>query len=129
MARLRFMKDRWFYIFGVILFGMLAFSPTGAKNHVPVSCRYSSVIVKSSPLNSNKQPTGDSPFIRFHHGIDENGVSISTPGELVVFLKPVNSIPEKFAGIFEYLSARLYRIPAKREFLYSLPLRSPPFFC
>jgi hypothetical protein len=108
---------------------MLAFSvTTNVKNHKPSDGIHSSVIVASFPFNSDKQPTGDSPFIRFHSATYVTGISISTPNVLPVFLKPINTTPEKFIGIVEYLSSLSCILPVTREFLYATPLRSPPIF-
>jgi len=123
------MKGKWFYIFTLFLCGMFAFSFAEARNNTPSAGRISILTIKSSSTNHQKQPVGDSPFIRFHHGIDENGVAISSPNELIISLKPLNGNPQKFAGIFSYLSSLDFRLPVTREIYYSTPLRSPPFFC
>jgi hypothetical protein len=120
------MKERgWLYLFLFFLCGMFIFSSAEAINKTSGMAK-SCIVVKTSTPTSQKQHTGDSPFIRFHHGIDENGVTVSTPNELIISLKPVNDTPEKFAGILEYLSTLSHRLPVTREIFYSTPLRSPP---
>ena len=123
------MKARSLYIFTLLLLGIFAVSSAEAKANKSFTFAKSCITVKAPTTNSQKQPNSDSPFIRFHHGIDEIGVSVSSQNESIVPLKPINSIPEKFSGITEYLSSLSYRVPVTRVFLYSTPLRSPPFFC
>jgi hypothetical protein len=122
------MKAKWLYIFTFCLLGIFAISyselgsiksPTGSK--IPV-------IVKSCSTNPDKPFTGDSPFIRFHSATNVSGVSISCSTVLVISLKSGNLIPEKFAGIIEYLSSLDYKLPVTREIFYATPLRSPPIF-
>ena len=124
-----FMKGKWLYVITLFLIGMFAFSFTEARNSVPLSGTKSILIIKSSSTNSQKQPLGSSPFIRFHSGIDESSVTISLPVQPQGHLKTFCFIPEKFARIIEYLSSLSFRLPIPREFLYSTPLRSPPIFC
>lgn len=122
------MKHRWIYIFTLFLCALLALSYTEVRINKSHAGSKSSVTINSPSSNSQKQPEGNSPFIRFHHGIDESGVSIASPSELIILLKPVNNIPEKFAGITEYVSTLSDKLPVTRVFLYSTPLRSPPLF-
>jgi hypothetical protein len=108
---------------------MFAISHTESGSSISPNGSKYSIIVKSCTNNSDKQPTGDSPFIRFHSATNVSGVSILSPNVLVISLKSDNLIPDKFAGIIEYLSSLDYKLPVTREIFYSTPLRSPPFFC
>lgn len=123
------MKGKLFYILILCLGGMFFFSTTEAGSNVSPKGTKSYVIIKASNTNPQKQPAGDSPFIRFHHGIDESNFLITSPSESIIPLKPVNDSPEKFAGIIEYVSSLSYILPVTRVFLYATPLRSPPIFC
>jgi hypothetical protein len=120
------MKAKWLYIFTICLLGIFVISHAGSENNKSSYGSNISGSIKSCTSNSEKQPTGDSPFIRFHSGTNVNGVSVSSPNVLVISLKSDNLIPEKFAGIVEYLCSLDYKLPGIREFLYSTPLRSPP---
>jgi len=122
------MKANRFYIYILFLCGVFAFSSIGATNIPYAAGKKLSITSKAFTNNQQKQPVGDSPFIRFHNGIGESGVSVSTPNESIIPLKPVNDIPEKFAGIIEYISTLSFRLPVTREIFYATPLRSPPFF-
>jgi hypothetical protein len=122
------MKGSRLYIFTLFLFGILAFSSAEAtSNTLPASSK-SYTITKICATKPEKPFTGNSPFIRFHNGIDENSVSISIPSESIIPFKPVNDTPEKFAGIMEYISSLSFRLPVTREIFYATPLRSPPIF-
>lgn len=122
------MKGKWLYIVTLFLFGIFAFPSLEAKANTTYTGAKLCITVRSSVPASQKQNTGDSPFIRFHHGIGESNVSIASYSQSIIPLKPVNSIPEKFAGIMEYISSADYTLPVTRVFFYSLPLRSPPLF-
>jgi len=122
------MKSRGLFVFILFLFGgILSYSFTQAKPAKPLAS-VSNVIIKSSGQHSGQNVPGDSPFIRFHHGISESGVSVASNCQSIIPLKPVNSIPEKFAGIAGYISSSYIKISPCEVFLYSLPLRSPPIF-
>ena len=108
---------------------MLAFSSTKVRNTKSSAGVKSLNMIKACPANPEKPFTGDSPFIRFHSATNVGGVYISTPRVSIILLKSVNEIPEKFAGIIEYLSSLDYKLPVTREIFYATPLRSPPFFC
>lgn len=126
------MKGKWLYVFTLFLCGIYISSFTEVKSNVLFTKAKSSItVVIASPSNSQNHPLpgGDSPFIRFHHGIGENNISIVSPGESMVPVKPVNEIPAKFAGIIECLYSLSYKLPVTRVFLYSTPLRSPPVSC
>jgi len=123
------MKSKRFYIFILFLFSVFAYSSVEAEGNNFHAVSKSCITVKSCSNTSQPRHTGDSPFIRFHHGIGENSISISSQSESIIPLKPVNSIPEKFAGIVEYISSLSDRLPVTRVFLYATPLRSPPAFC
>ncbi len=120
------MKAKWFYIFTFYLLGIFAIFYSHSGNSASSCGSKFSVAAKSCTTNPEKPFTGDSPFIRFHSGIDENGISISSPNVLVISLKPENTIPEKLIGIKHYLFSLSFTLPVTREFLYSTPLRSPP---
>ncbi len=122
------MKVKRLYILALFLAGIFVFSFSEAKNNISVKGVKTEVTLKASSSNTQNKHNGDSPFIRFHSGIDENGVSVSCPVQLVSILKPVYTIPEKFIGISEYLSSISAILPVERIFLYSTPLRSPPKF-
>jgi hypothetical protein len=123
------MKTKCLYIFVLFLCGMFAFSSTEARSSKSLVVVGSPIIIKACSTNPEKPFTGDSPFIRFHSATNVGGVFISTPRVSLILLKPVNDIPEKFAGILAYLSTVSFRLPVTREIYYSTPLRSPPFFC
>lgn len=124
------MKSKQLYIFGLILCGIFAFSLSKARIHKSSQPKNWDIVAVNAPSNnSSNQHTGDSPFIRFHHGIDESGVSVVAQNDFIVSLNPVNSIPEKFAGINSYLSGLDDRLPVTWEIFCATPLRSPPFFC
>jgi hypothetical protein len=123
------MKVRLLYFLVLFLLGILASFSINASNKISPTGAKLYNIVKSPSANSQKQPKGDSPFIRFHSGIDKSGISIPHPPVAISFLKPVNNLPEKFAGIIVYLSTLSYWLPVTEEIFYSTPLRSPPFFC
>jgi hypothetical protein len=122
------MKAKHLYILILFLAGIFTFTFSEANN-ICINGTKAELTLKASTTNTQRQHSGDSPFIRFHSGIDENGVSVSCPVQLVSILKPVYPIPEKFVGISEYLSSISCILPVERVFLYSTPLRSPPFFC
>lgn len=112
-----------FFLFGAFL----SFHKSSEYEKNYHSATYGTIL--QTPFHGSERQTGDSPFIRFHHGIDESGVYVLSPHELITSLKLANYIPKKFAGITEYLSSLLYIPPVTREFLYSTPLRSPPYTC
>ena len=121
------MKDKQLHIFILFFFGVVLCSFAHAKPaHASVQAHYG-ITAKAS--HSRQHPTGESPFIRFHHGIDESGVTISLQHVLIIPLKPVDTTPEKYAGIGEYLSGFYYLVPVAEAFLYCRPLRSPPVYC
>ena len=120
------MKAKWLYIFALCLFGIFAVSNTELGSNKSSNGSKISVIVKACSTTPEKPFTGDSPFIRFHSATNVSGVSISCPNVLVISLKSDNLIPEKFAGIIEYLSSLDYKLPVTREIFYATPLRSPP---
>lgn len=128
---IRPMKAKWLYIFTFCLLGFFAISHTESGSHKSSKGSKFSITAISYTTNSGKhQPAGgDSPFIRFHSATNVSAVSISCPNVLVLSMKSDNLIPEKFAGIIEYLSSLDYKLPITREIYYSTPLRSPPFFC
>jgi len=128
-ADLENMKNRGLFIFIFFLFGVFAYSFTQAKPETSLASLHSSIIIKSSGQHFPHNATGDSPFIRFHHGISESSVSVTSTCQSIIPLKPVNIIPEKFAGIIGYISSLYLNIAPGEVFLYSRPLRSPPFFC
>ena len=123
------MKAKWLYIFTFCLLGFFAISYTETGSNKSSNGSKYSIAAKLHTTNPEKPFNGDSPFIRFHSATYVGGVSISFPNVLVIALKPDNLIPEKFAGIIEYLSSLDYKLPVTREIFYATPLRSPPFFC
>lgn len=123
------MKVTRLFLIGLFFYGIFAAPSIGVSNNLCSKDTKHPVTSIVSKPNSQQQPVGSSPFIRFHHGIDESGVSVSSPSELIISLIVVNNTPEKFAGITEYLASLSFLLPVTREFLYSTPLRSPPCFC
>ena len=122
------MKGGLFYIFTLLLLGISAFASSEARGYnTSVNTKSCGTTLNTNP-NSQKVPAGGSPFIRFHSATNVSGVSISCPNVLIISLKSDNLIPEKFAGIIEYLSSLDYKLPVTREIFYATPLRSPPIF-
>jgi hypothetical protein len=126
-ANIRPMKAKWLYIFTLCLLGIFAISHTESGSNKSNGSKFS-VASKLHTTTPEKPFNGDSPFIRFHSATNVSGVSISSPTVLVTSLKSDNLIPEKFAGIIEYLSSLDYKLPVTREIFYATPLRSPPIF-
>ena len=122
------MKAKWLYIFTFCLLGIFAISYTESRSNKFAVGSKSSVTAKLHTTTPEKPFNGDSPFIRFHSATNVGGVSISSPNVLVISLKSDDLIPEKFAGIIEYLSSLDYKLPVTREIFYATPLRSPPIF-
>jgi hypothetical protein len=123
------MKAKWLVVFTFCLLGIFVNSHTEFGSNRSSNRPGTSAIAKLHTPAPAKPFRGDSPFIRFHSATNVGGVSISTPNVLLVFVKPANRIPEKFAGIIEYLSSLSFRLPVTREIFYATPLRSPPIFC
>lgn len=122
------MKAKWLYIFTFCLLGFFAISYTESASNKFAARSKSSVTIKLHTTPPEKPFSGDSPFIRFHSATNVGGVSVSSPNVLIIALKPDNLIPEKFAGIIEYLSSLDYKLPVTREIFYATPLRSPPIY-
>lgn len=123
------MKSKGLNVFILFFAGMLVCSFIQAKATKSRAPSHAAVIITSSgPVSGHKSPC-DSPFIRFHHGISESNVSVASEHISVIAFKPVKFIPEKFAGIVDYISSVYVKIPADEVFLYSRPVRSPPVFC
>ncbi len=125
------MKAKWLFIVSLFLSAILLSSSLEDRKENSNNGAKFSLNTTITPVNSPQHlpQGGDSPFIRFHSGISGSTISVSTPNELVVFLKPLNITPEKFVRIVEYISSLSSRLPVTREFLYSTPLRSPPVLC
>lgn len=110
------------------LCGVFAFPSTKAKAITsPGGILPNTSFTSSVPGMPGKHP-GDSPFIRFHHGISESNVSVASSQVFIILLKSVNELPEKFAGTVRYISSAYRKVPVSQVFLYALPLRSPPIF-
>lgn len=123
------MKGKGFYVFMLFWVGLLTYSFAQTKAPGSLAPVGATVTVTSSGPASSHKSEGDSPFIRFHHGISESNVSVASEQVPVIAVKPVSVIPEKFAGIVDYISSVYIKISPGEVFLYSLPLRSPPVSC